>query len=335
MRRLTRADIIKWLRADEVTELLRSADKIRSDYCGDAVHIRGIIEFSNYCKRDCCYCGLRKSNKNITRYRMDEDQIIDAAIKAGELGYKTILLQSGEDDNYSTDFLAHIIKRIKTSVDCAVTLSIGEKSFAEYKQLRESGADRYLLRFETSDKNLFKKLKPDSSYDNRLSCLDSLRNLGYQVGSGIMVGLPGQSAEILADDILLMDKLSLDMIGIGPFLPHHDTPLCDSNSGTLDLTLKVLALIRIIMPDTHLPATTAVGSINKNGRQKALKCGANVIMPNVTPAKYRKYYEIYPNKICINEKPSDCRLCIESMLKSLGREIAKDYGDSLRGMHGV
>ena len=332
---MKREEIISYLKSSNPGLLYREADKVRKEYCGNAVHIRGIIEFSNYCKRDCCYCGLRKSNKNVTRYRMDEDQIIDVAIKTGELGYKTILLQSGEDDNYSVDSLAHIIKRIKTSIDCAVTLSIGEKNFAEYKQLRESGADRYLLRFETSDKNLFKKLKPDSSYDNRLSCLDSLRNLGYQVGSGIMVGLPGQSAEILADDILLMDKLSLDMIGIGPFLPHPDTPLCDSNSGTLDLTLKVLALIRIIMPDIHLPATTAVGSINKNGRQKALKCGANVIMPNVTPAKYRKYYEIYPNKICINEKPLDCRLFIESMLKSLGREIAKDYGDSLRRMCGV
>jgi len=327
---MTKKEIISYLQNSNPNLLYQKADKIRKKYCGNKVHIRGIIEFSNYCKRDCEYCGLRQSNKKVIRYRMSEEEIFLVAVKALEADCKTIVLQSGEDDSYKISNLCSLIKRIKGRFDCAITLSIGERDYEEYKQLRQAGADRYLLRFETSSRELFKRLKPDSSYDNRLSCLDSLRNLGYQVGSGIMVGLPGQNAEILAEDILLMDRLSLDMIGIGPFLPHYDTPLCDSNSGTLDLTLKILALIRIIMPDTHLPATTAVGSINKSGRQKALKCGANVIMPNVTPAKYRKYYEIYPNKICINEKPSDWRLCIESMIKSLGREIATDCGHSLK-----
>ncbi len=329
MDRLTRKYIIGWLNTDKPEDLFRTADKIRKAYCTDKIHIRGIIEFSNHCKRDCLYCGLRKSNKNITRYRMDEAEILHSAVKAGNLGYKTILLQSGEDEAYSIDRLCRVVSSIKKKVDCAITLSIGEKSLDDYKRLKEAGADRYLLRFETSDEKLFKKLKPDSSYKSRLSCIENLIKLGYQVGSGIIVGLPGQAFETLADDILLMKKLELDMIGIGPFLPHHNTPLCAAPSGTLDLTLRVLSLIRIAMPDTHIPATTAVGTVDATGRQQALKCGCNVIMPNITPSKYRKFYEIYPDKICIGEKLSDCRSCVEKIIKSLGRNISKDYGHSL------
>ena len=327
---LTRDDIIKWLEAEHATELFANADVIRKKYCGDNVHIRGIIEFSSYCKKDCLYCGLRKSNKDVIRYRISEEEILASAIEAGDLGYKTILLQSGEDEFYNIERLCSIVRNIKKKVDCAITLSIGEKSFDEYRRLRESGADRYLLRFETSDKMLFRKLKPDSSYANRLSCLENLKSLGYQVGSGIMVGLPGQTMEILADDILLMKKQEFDMIGIGPFIPHHNTPLSDSSSSALDLTLRVLALIRIIMLDSHIPATTAVGTVDTTGREQALRCGCNVIMPNITPKKYRKFYEIYPNKICIEEKPSDCRLCIENMVKVLGRNISEDYGHTLK-----
>jgi biotin synthase len=328
--RLTRKYITDCLNTDKPEELFQAADKIRKDYCTDKIHIRGIIEFSNYCKRDCLYCGLRKSNKNITRYRMDEAEILHCAVRAGNSGYKTILLQSGEDEAYSIDKLCQVVSSIKKKAGCAITLSIGEKSFDDYKRLKEAGADRYLLRFETSDKKLFKKLKPDSSYESRLLCVENLIKLGYQVGSGIMVGLPGQAFETLADDILLMKRLELDMIGIGPFLPHHNTPLCDAPSGTLDLTLRMLSLIRIAMPDTHIPATTAVGTVEATGRQQALKCGCNVIMPNITPSKYRKFYEIYPDKVCIGENFSDCYSRIEKMAESLGRNISKDYGHSIK-----
>ncbi len=331
MAEFTREYIIEELKAPEAVKLFKTADNLRRDYFSEKVHVRGIIEFSNYCKRDCLYCGLRNSNKGLTRYRMDEEEILDTAKRACALGYKTILLQSGEDVFYTIDKLCRIVKNIKRENDCAVTLSLGEKSFDDYKKLKDAGADRYLLRFETSDKGLFKKLKPDSSYEHRLSCIKNLSSLGYQTGSGIMVGLPGQRYQTLADDILLMKKLNLDMLGIGPFIPHHNTPLSGERPGALELTLRVLALIRILMPDTHIPATTAMGSIDGNGRQRALCCGANVFMPNVTPPKYRKFYEIYPNKICIDESPTDCRLCVEDMLKSLGRDIASDYGHSLKG----
>jgi biotin synthase len=330
MTNFNKTDIIKWLKADDAAELFAMADDIRKRYFKDEVHIRGIIEFSNYCMKNCFYCGLRRDNKTIERYRISEDEIIDTALKAGELGYKTILLQSGEDGGYTIEGLCAIIKRIRSNLDCAITLSLGEKSFDEYRSLRDAGADRYLLRFETSDRGLFNKLKPDSSYENRLDCIKNLKKLGFQVGSGFMVGLPGQTYEILADDILLLRELDLDMIGIGPFLSHHNTPLGNSASGTLDLTLRALAIIRILMPDVHIPATTAMGTVEKGGREKALQCGANVIMPNVTPIKYRKYYEIYPNKICIDDAPSDCRACIEGMLKSLGRAAATNKGDSIK-----
>lgn len=330
MNKLAKKDIINWFKAKDAIGLFSLADRTRFNYCRDEVHVRGIIEFSNYCKKDCIYCGLRKSNKSLQRYRMDENEIVNSAIKASKLGYKTIVLQSGEDEVYSIDSICSITKSIKRNVDCAITLSIGEKTFDEYRKLKESGTDRYLLKFETSDRKLYEKLKPDSSYDKRFTCLNNLKSLGYQTGSGNMVGLPGQTYKMLADDILLMRRLELDMIGIGPFLPHHNTPLYDAKPGTLDLTLRVLALTRIIIPYAHMPATTAVASLDTNGRQVALKCGANVIMPNITPFKYRKYYEIYPNKICIDEELSDCRFCIENMVKSFERHLSKGYGHSIK-----
>jgi biotin synthase len=331
MKNLDKAEIIKWLRADDPSELFIFADKLRKEYFGDEVCIRGIIEFSNYCSKDCLYCGLRKSNKDLKRYRISPDEIITTALGIEKFGYKTILLQSGQEDGYSIDILCDIIKKIKTNLDCAITLSLGEKNFDQYKKLKESGADRYLLRFETSNRKLFQKLKPDSSYDKRLNCLKDLKTLGFQVGSGMMIGLPGQTDKILAEDILLIRDLDLDMVGIGPFLSHHNTPLAGVASGTLDLTLRALALIRILVPYAHIPATTAMGTVEKNGRQKALRSGANVIMPNVTPTQYRKYYQIYPNKICIDENPLDCGGCIQNMLKSLGRTIATHKGESIKG----
>ena len=273
---------------------------------------------------------------------------MDAAKVADRLGYGTVVLQSGEDLDYSIKDLCMIIERIKRDTKCIVTMAVGELKREDYAAMKAAGADRYLLKIETSNPGLFKQLKPDSDFDNRLRCLRNLKELGYEVGSGVMVGLPGQTLDILADDILLFKELGLDMIGIGPYIPHHDTPLgaeyralehlnirafergnnavqCSNDlmlkNTILDLTLRMIALTRIVTKNTNIPATTAVGTIDKEGRQKALKCGANVMMPNATPAQYRKYYEIYPDKICIDEKPSDCKGCIAAMLASIGRTI--------------
>jgi biotin synthase len=327
---MTRDEIIQHLKSENPGELFAEADRVRREYCGDAVHLRGLIEFSNACGRDCQYCGIRRSNREVTRYSMELEEIFATAQAAHTMGYKSLVLQSGEDCKYLTDSMCWLVRRIKAELGVAITLSIGEKSRDDYASLKEAGADRYLLRFETSAERLFTELKPDSSYAERMQCLKWLRELGYQVGSGIMVGLPGQTPEMIADDILLMKDLDLDMIGIGPFIVNPQTPLKGAESGTLEMTLKTLALIRIVTKNTHIPATTAMGSIDPQGRQKALQCGANVLMPNVTPTKYRKHYQLYPNKICIKDKPSDCLTCITGMVQSLGRTIADDAGHSLK-----
>ncbi len=315
---------------EKTRSLFEAADRVRRENVGDEVHIRGIIEFSNYCRKDCLYCGLRKSNDRLFRYRMSLEQIYEAASEARRLDFKTVVLQSGEDTAYSVQELCDLISKLKKNLRLAVTLCIGERTFEEYKMFKEAGADRYLLKFETSSPALFRALKPDSSYEARLQCLEWLRKLEYQVGSGNIVGLPGQTAASLADDILLFQKLDLDMIGIGPFIPHPNTPLKDDKAGTLDMTLKVLALTRLVTRNTHLPATTAVGTIDAVGRQKTLACGANVIMPNATPKEFRRHYQIYPDKICIDESPQNCRFCIEGMVSFLGRRIGRDYGDTLK-----
>ena len=246
------------------------------------------------------------------------------------LDFRTVVLQSGEDPAYSIEELGTLVKRMKKELSLAVTLCIGERTFEEYKKLKDAGADRYLLKFETSDPSLFGRLKPDSAYAERLRCLEWLKELGYQVGSGNIVGLPGQTSEMVAEDILLFEAMELDMIGIGPFIPHPNTPLAGASRGDLELTLKVVALTRMVTRNTHIPATTAVGTIDPEGRQKALQCGANVIMPNATPKEFRKHYQIYPNKICLDESPSNCRFCIEAMVTSLGRKIGSGFGDARR-----
>ncbi|MDD5671894.1 MAG: [FeFe] hydrogenase H-cluster radical SAM maturase HydE [Candidatus Omnitrophica bacterium] len=327
---MSKEEVVAHLKSDDPRALLQEADRVRQAFCGNAVHLRGLIEFSNHCQRDCLYCGLRRSNQKLPRYRMSADEIFESAKQAGALGYKTIVMQSGVDGFYRIEVLCDLLKKIKNEVDCAVTLCIGERSYEDYRKLREAGADRYLLRFETSDKELFEKLKPDSSYEQRRLCLDWLKELGYQVGSGNMIGLPGQTLEILAEDILLLRDLNLDMIGIGPFIAHPETPLAGEPNGAMALTLKAVALIRILTQNALIPATTAMGSIDPEGRQKALRAGANVIMPNVTPTKYRCYYEIYPHKICINERPGDCASCVQVLAGSVGRTIAKDYGHGFK-----
>ena len=326
-------ELIDWLNEhnpERVSHLFQEADHIRKVYMGDEVHIRGIIEFSNYCRKNCLYCGLRNSNDQLIRYRMNLEEIFQAAQEAKRLDFKTVVLQSGEDPFYSAEDIGFLVQRIKKNLNLAVTLCLGERTYEDYRKFREAGADRYLLKFETSSPCLFNRLKPDSSYPERLRCLEWLKELGYQVGSGNMVGLPHQTLESLAEDILLFQELNLDMIGIGPFIPHPDTPLKDARKGELETVLKVVALTRLVTRNTHIPATTAVGTLYPAGRQKALQCGANVIMPNATPMEFRRHYQIYPNKICLNESPQNCRFCIEAMVTSLGRKVAANFGHTVK-----
>ena len=306
-------------------EIFTLADKIRQEQVGNEVHLRGLIEFSNICKRQCKYCGLRCENKGISRYRMTPDEIILCARNAAKAGYKTVVLQSGEDEYYSRDILCKIISEIK-KLNIAVTLSVGEKSFEDYQAYRESGADRYLLRIETTDRNLYQRMHPGADINNRIRCLEKLRELGYEVGTGCLVGLPGQTLESLADDILFFKEINADMIGIGPLIPHPDTPLKNCNAGSLKIALKVIAITRIMLGNINIPATTAMETLDPDGRMLALKSGANVIMPNVTPVIYKDKYEIYPNKISFSENARQSRQFVEEILKKAGRSIANDYG---------
>lgn len=326
MKDLSRDKIIEILSDNSQNEKLFSlADKVRHDYVGDEVHLRGLIEFSNICKRTCKYCGLRCENKDLDRYRIEQNDIVLYAKKAVEMGYKTIVLQSGEDNFYSKDILCDVIKRIK-EFDVALTLSVGERSFEEYKAFKKAGADRYLIRIETTDQKLYSQMHPNMAFANRVRCLRDLKELGYEVGSGCLVGLPNQTIESLADDILFFKDIGADMIGIGPFIPHPHTPLKEDKAGDFTLALKVMALTRLVLKDINIPATTAMETLNPNGRIIALQSGANVVMPNVTTTEYRAKYEIYPGKICINENPTQCRGCIEGKIKSIGRTIAQDKG---------
>lgn len=323
---LNKDELVLLLKEDKFDkEIFEAADRVRKKYVGDEVHLRGLIEFSNICKQNCLYCGLRRDNKNVERYRLSEEQMINFAKNARNLGYRTVVLQSGEDDYFNVDRMTRIIRAIK-ELDLAITLSIGEKSYEEYKAYKEAGADRYLLRIETTDKGLYEKLDPNMSHDNRKRCLMDLKKLGYEVGTGCLVGLPGQTLESLADDILFFKEIDADMIGVGPFIPNPDTPLKDEKGGTFELSLKVMALTRLLLPDINIPATTAMETLNKNGRLIALQSGANVVMPNVTEGEYRKLYALYPGKICINDTPAHCFGCISGKINSIGRPISKDYG---------
>ena len=290
--------------------LFKEADRVRRENVGDEVHLRGLIEFSNICKRQCKYCGLRSSNKEIERYRILKDELLLYAKKAVDMGYRTLVLQSGEDEYYDTDKMIEIIREIK-KFDIALTLSIGEKTYDEYKAFKDAGADRYLLRIETTDEELYKNMHPNASFENRKRCLYDLKSLGYETGTGCLVGLPNQTTDSLANDILFFKELDADMVGIGPFIAHEQTPLAKSPNGDFWLALKVMALTRINLPDINIPATTAMETLNPQGRIIALQSGANVVMPNVTSTEYRAKYEIYPGKICINENPEQCRGCIE------------------------
>ncbi|MGE5404480.1 MAG: [FeFe] hydrogenase H-cluster radical SAM maturase HydE [Candidatus Saccharibacteria bacterium] len=328
---LRREHLINFLRSDnpQVWERLRQeADRVRREWVGDQVLIRGIIEFSNYCARNCHYCGINRHNLDVYRYRIPPEEIISTAENAVKMGFKTIVLQSGEDFNYTGSMLAEVVREIK-KLDVAITLSVGERSFEDYQMWREAGADRYLLKFETSNAELYKRMHPGTGLTGRLAKLQELRELGYQIGSGMMIGLPGQSIEILANDIMLLKSLKLEMAGIGPFIPHPGTPLAGAENGSTDLTLRALALARLVVPWAHLPATTALCSLNKDGRQVGLNSGANVVMPNLTPLKYRKFYEIYPQKAEVIDPPEKLYEDVKTLIRQMGREVAAGYGHGL------
>lgn len=321
-------------------ELFELANSVRERSVGDAVHLRGLIEVSSYCRRQCMYCGLRSANTKLTRYRMDRDEILACARQAVVLGYGTVVMQAGEDDALTADWIADIVRWIKRETSLAVTLSLGEQSEADLQLWRDAGADRYLLRFETSDPVLFRTIHPERhpGSPDRLSLLRKLKRLGFETGGGVMVGIPGQSFESLADDILAFRALDLDMIGIGPYIPHPATPLgvgrlrppIDPDQqvpATEQMVYKMIALARIICPTANIPSTTALATINRtHGRSQGLRVGANVVMPNLTPVKYRALYQIYPAKACIDESASDCNQCLRGQIAALGRFAGRTSG---------
>jgi biotin synthase len=326
---LREKEILYLLETKDTKKLLSTADKIRKKYVGDEVHLRAIIEFSNYCKQNCLYCGLRRDNSNITRYRIEPHDIIKSARRAKNYGYKTVILQSGEDSYYTAEKMIKIISDIK-DFDLALTLSIGEKTFEEYKTYRDAGADRYLLKIETSDETLYNKLTPGMTLKNRTLCIENIKKLGYEIGSGIIVGLPRQTLKSIAKDIVYLKSIPIDMAGIGPFIYHPNTPIENTKSNFFELSLKIMAIIRLLMPDINIAATTAMETVNPQGRLIALQSGANVVMPNVTETTYRKYYEIYPGKICLGDSPSHCRICIENKIKSISRQISTGKGGHIK-----
>lgn len=313
-------------------ELYIDADRVRKEKYGIDVYIRGLIEFTNYCKNNCYYCGLRAENREIERYRLSKEDILNCCNEGYTLGYRTFVLQGGEDLFYTDEKICDIISSIKNlHSDVAVTLSIGEKNEESYLAYKKAGADRYLLRHETANENHYSKLHPQNmSLENRKNCLKTLKKLGYQVGSGFMVGSPFQTTENIIEDIRFLQELSPDMIGIGPYITHHNTPFKNQKNGSLKLTLKLLSILRLMFPYVLLPATTALGTISPNGRELGLKAGANVVMPNLSPKSVRKKYEIYENKICTGEESAQCRRCLEKRIESAGYKITIAKGDVKR-----
>ncbi|MGQ9607137.1 MAG: [FeFe] hydrogenase H-cluster radical SAM maturase HydE [Thermogutta sp.] len=342
---LKREALTAWLREERparLEQLWQAADEVRQAHVGGEVHLRGLIEISNYCIRLCAYCGLRAPNTELKRYRMTEEEILACARQAHALGYGTVVLQSGEDPLLSREMIARLVRRIKDSLPLAVTLSLGERSPEDWATWRQAGADRYLLRFETSNPHLFRKYHPPKGEqrETRIEMLRQLRALGYEVGSGVMIGIPGQTYDDLADDLLIFRELDLDMIGVGPFIVHPRTPLADPGFRVLVpdgdqvpanelMTYKTVALTRLLCPRANIPSTTALATLNRErGRELGLVRGANIVMPNLTPPRYRVYYEIYPNKACIQESAEACHVCLRSRIESLGRPIGRGPGES-------
>lgn len=313
-------------------ELACAADEVRREHYGDAVFIRGLIEFTNYCKNNCYYCGIRAANPSAERYRLSRDEILACCAEGYALGYRTFVLQGGEDPYYTDDIMCDIISLIRERYpDCAITLSIGEKPYESYKRFFDAGANRYLLRHETANAEHYGRLHPAvMSCDDRKRCLWDLKAIGYQVGSGFMVGSPYQTTDDIIADLRFLQELRPDMIGIGPYISHAATPFADMPGGTAELTLRLLSILRLMFPYVLLPATTALGTIIPNGRELGLKHGANVVMPNLSPVSVRKKYEIYDNKICTGEESAQCRSCLELRVKAAGYRIVTDRGDVRR-----
>ena len=333
----SRADLIPLLRSTgaDLAALYARADAVRRERCGDAVPIRSIIEFSNVCANDCLYCGIRASNPVPARYRMSPDEILASVRQIAASGAAgTVVLQGGETPGPADDEIAALLRRIKTEVPgLAITLSVGNRPRDIYARWRDAGMDRYLLRFETSDADLFAKLHPDCTLAERLDCLRDLKSLGVQTGGGFMIGLPGETVETLADNILLCREFDFDMIGIGPYIPNPDTPLADQPNAYADdpdMFFRAIAVLRLANPDAHIPATTAFDALFPDGRDLALQRGANVFMPNATPGPLRTDYQLYPGKPCIDEDAADCALCVQARLRALGRPVAQGPGHSLK-----
>ena len=328
----------------ELTELLESTDAeadsylagkaaaVREKYYGKDVYLRGLIEFTNYCKNNCKYCGIRCGNKNAERYRLSHEDILSCCDIGYKLGFRTFVLQGGEDPYFDDDRLAAIVADIKKNhPDCAVTLSVGERERESYQRLFDAGADRYLLRHETADKAHYEMLHPkEMSYDHRMQCLKDLHDIGYQVGCGMMVGSPYQRTEHLLKDLRFLQEFKPEMVGIGPFIPHHDTEFAECSAGTADMTLKLLSIIRLILPDVLLPATTALGTIDPFGREKGIQAGANVVMPNLSPGNVREKYLLYDNKICTGDEAAECIRCMTARVEKVGYRVVQSRGDHVK-----
>ena len=316
---------------EEREYLHRAAREVARVHFGNGVFVRGLIEISNYCRNDCRYCGIRRSNRLAERYRLTPETVLACCEEGYRLGFRTFVLQSGEDPALNDELLTGLIREMRRRwPDCAITLSIGEKSKESYQAYFDAGADRYLLRHETYNHEHYRQLHPSNlSPVHRQQCLRNLKDIGYQVGCGFMVGSPYQTAEYLAEDMLFMKELNPHMIGIGPFIPHHDTPFAGEAAGTLELTLYMLGLIRLMIPKVLLPATTALGTIHPKGRELGILAGANVVMPNLSPTEVRKDYLLYDNKICTGDESAQCRHCLEMRMKSVGYQVVTDRGDSL------
>lgn len=329
---LTKAEFVSLINCDGEARdyLTKLAEKTRIENYGYDIYLRGLIEFTNFCKQDCYYCGIRKSNTECSRYRLSLEDITECCKEGYSLGFRTFVLQGGEDPYFNDRRMCRIIESIRKEYpDCAITLSLGERSRESYQRFFDCGADRYLLRHETADREHFKKLHPErQTFEGRMECLYALKEIGYQVGCGFMVGSPYQTPECLAEDLLFIKELNPQMIGIGPFIPHKDTKFSGFKAGSLELTLTMLSILRLMLPKVLLPATTALATIDPRGREKGILAGANVVMPNLSPVSVRKKYQLYDNKICTGEEAAQCRSCLEKRISSVGCRLVTARGDS-------
>ncbi len=322
-------NLLSQIEGDDIAYLRERARAVAQKSFDNRIYTRGLIEFTNYCKNDCYYCGIRRSNRAVERYRLTKEEILDCCREGYELGFRTFVLQGGEDGSYSDDTLVDIVTSIKQAYpDCALTLSIGERSYESYERLYRAGADRYLLRHETANEEHYARLHPESlSLRNRKKCLYNLKKIGYQVGAGFMVGSPYQTTENIVEDLLFLKELSPEMVGIGPFLPHHETPFAKEPKGSMELTLILISILRLMLPEALIPATTALGTIHPKGREEGILSGANVVMPNLSPTRVRKNYELYDNKICTGDEAAECRFCLDRRMKGIGYELTVNRGD--------